>query len=52
MYKYLIRKWIKEYNKSYPNINEEYYKQRQERWRQYTSLTEEMVLRYAMRVEP
>ena len=30
MYKYLIRKWIKEYNKSYPNINEEYYKQRQE----------------------
>ena len=31
MYKYLIRKWIKEYNKSYPNINNEYYKQRQER---------------------
>ena len=29
MYKYLIRKWIKEYNKSYPNINEEYYKLKQ-----------------------
>ena len=31
MYKYLIRKWIKEYNKSYPNINDEYYKLKQER---------------------
>ena len=31
MYRYLIRKWIKEYNKSYLNINDEYYKQQQER---------------------
>ena len=31
MYKYLFNKWIKEYNKSYPNINYGYYKQRQEK---------------------
>ena len=29
MYRYLIRKWIKEYNKSYLNINDEYYKLKQ-----------------------
>ena len=31
MYRYVKGKWIEENKKSYPNINYEYYKQKQER---------------------